>query len=222
VHYGVDYVHDDGAPADYAVLECTDGRVEELDAWLEDLDDEIFLFGVRYCSPYTFDTRTAQISFDASGGQIDTEENVIRMYHTPARRELLEVEAEAAFRLEAFSGSHHDTLGGLCTLLEQHGITDVFFGVDETPEGYELSTWLIVTKDDGSPDVSPPESSSVTTRFREVMRAFPEEVGLIGAFCLNATTAWVYHDFEGGTHVLEDGTVRAYHTQAQLEALERS
>ncbi|NJK44847.1 MAG: hypothetical protein HC933_11670 [Pleurocapsa sp. SU_196_0] len=86
VHYGVDYVNDDGSPADYAVLEYADGRIEELDEWLEDLEYDTFLSSVRYCYPYTFDARNAEVSFDASGGMMDTEENVIRMYHTDARR----------------------------------------------------------------------------------------------------------------------------------------
>jgi hypothetical protein len=220
VHYGVDYVNDDGAPADYAVLEYIDGRIEELDAWLEDLDGETFSWGVRYCYPYTFDARTAQVSFDASGGQIDTEENVIRMFHTPARRELLEVEAENAGRLEAFSGSHYDTLEGLCMILEQQEIRDLYFGVDETPRGHALSAWLFADKEDGSPEVLLEEASPISVRFREVMRDFPEEVGLIGAFSLNAVTCWVYNDPNGGTHVLNDGTVCAYHTAEQLENLE--
>jgi hypothetical protein len=222
VHYGMDYVNDDGAPAEYAVLEYADGRVEEQDAWLEDLEYDTFLWSLRYCQPYTFDTKAARVSFDDAGGQIDTEENVIRMYHTPERLELLEVEAEAASRIEGFSLDHHDALRALGTVLEQQGITDVFFGVDETLDGYALSDWLIVTTDDGNPNAALPRDADVSRQFRETLKDFPNEIGLSRAFVFSTGAGWVYFDDEGGTHVIADGTARAYHTHEQLEALERS
>ena len=51
LHYGVDYVNDDGEPADYAVYEYEDGRVVELEHWPEELSEDVFLWAVRYCSP---------------------------------------------------------------------------------------------------------------------------------------------------------------------------
>jgi hypothetical protein len=222
VHYGVDYVNDDGSPADYAVLEYADGRIEELDAWLEELEYDTFLSSVRYCYPYTFHVRTAEVSFDASGGMMDTEENVIRMYHTETRRALLEVEADAANRLVEFSGSHHELLSDLCAVLEAHGIEDVYFGVDQTPQGHALSDWALADLGDMGSLRDLREFADLSSRFQEDMKVFPVEVGLVGAFSLNSTTLWVYLDPNGGTRLAEDGTVRAYHTPAQLEALEGS
>ncbi len=222
VHYGVDYVNDDGSPAEYAVLEYQDGQTEEQDAWLKELEYDTFLLSVRYCYPYTFDVRTAEVSFDASGGMMDIEENVIRMYHTETRRALLEDEADVAHRLVDFSGAQAEALSELCAVMEAQGIGDLYFGVDETPTGYELSDWVYALKEDGSQEWLLESASEIAGRFRRVMDDFPVEVGLIGAFSLNAATGWIYDDPEGGTQFANDGTVRAYHTQAQFEALEPS
>lgn len=220
VHYGVDYVNDDGSPADYAVLEYSDGRTEELDMWLEDLDDDTFALSVRYCHPYTFDARSAEVMFDSSGGMIDTEENVIRAYHTTERRAVLEEEADTINQLMDYSIEQFQTLSQLCALLEQHDFSDLYFGVDETPQGYALSDWAFALSADGGDEQMLEEQSEVFNRFLEALADFPEQVSLIGAFSLNVSTCWIYPDTDGGgLHDADDGTVRAYHTAAQLEAL---
>ncbi|NJK44846.1 MAG: hypothetical protein HC933_11665 [Pleurocapsa sp. SU_196_0] len=94
--------------------------------------------------------------------------------------------------------------------------------MDETPQGHALSDWALADLGDmGSPrDLR--EIADLSSRFQEDMKDFPAEVGLTGAYSLNVTTHWVYLDPNGGTHVVADGTVRTYHTSAQLEALEGS
>jgi hypothetical protein len=216
VHYGVDYVNDDGDAADYAVLEYTDGRVEEQDEWLEALDYETFGFGMTYCLPYTFDAREAKVIFDLEGGSMDAEESVIRMYHTIERREKLEAEQEESnFDLELVSYTNQDELGAMSETFQARGVKQVFFGVDNMDETYTLSNWGILVFDDETEqllDYCPTELEDI----QEVIDELPQ----FGAFVFNVETCMIEEDFEGGIFEVSDTESRAYHSQAQLEALE--
>jgi hypothetical protein len=216
VHYGVDFVNDDGDAADYAVLEYTDGRVEEQDEWLEALDYETFGFGMTYCLPYTFDAREAKVIFDLEGGSMDAEESVIRMYHTIERREKLEAEQEESnFDLELVSYTNQDELGAMSETFQARGVKQVFFGVDNMDETYTLSNWGILVFDDETEqllDYCPTELEDI----QEVIDELPQ----FGAFVFNVETCMIEEDFEGGIFEVSDTESRAYHSQAQLEALE--
>jgi hypothetical protein len=216
VHYGVDYVNDDGDAADYAVLEYTDGRVEEQDEWLEALDYETFGFGVGYCNPYTFDAQETKVIFDLEGGSMDAEESVIRMYHTIERREKLEAEQEESnFDLELVSYTNQDELGAMSETFQARGVKQVFFGVDNMDETYTLSNWGILVFDDETEqllDYCPTELEDI----QEVIDELPQ----FGAFVFNVETCMIEEDFEGGIFEVSDTESRAYHSQAQLEALE--
>jgi hypothetical protein len=216
VHYGVDYVNDDGDAAEYAVLEYTDGRIEELDEWLEDLDYQTFGFGMRYCLPYTFDVSEAKVNFDVQGGTIDTEENVIRMYHSKGRLEKLESEKEENnFDLEIVSYTHQDELSAMSEEFQARGITQVFFGVDCVDETYTLSNWGVLVFDDETQqvlDYCPTEFEAI----QEVIDELPQ----FGAFVFNVETCMIEEDAEGGIFEVSETESRVYHTQAQLEAFE--
>jgi hypothetical protein len=216
VHYGVDYVNDDGDAAEYAVLEYTDGRVEELDEWLEDLDYQTFGFGMRYCQPYTFDVSEAKVNFDVQGGTIDTEENVIRMYHSKARLEKLESEKEESnFELDLVSYTNQDELGTMSETFQARGVKQVFFGVDNMDETYTLSNWGILVFDDETEqllDYCPTELEDI----QEVIDELPQ----FGAFVFNVETRMIEEDYEGGIFEVSETESRAYHSQAQLAALE--
>jgi hypothetical protein len=215
VHYGVDYVNDDGDAADYAVLEYTDGRVEELDEWLEALDYETFGFGMRYCQPYTFDTKEAKVDFDLQGGTIDTEESVIRMYHSKARLEKLEAEKEDSnFDLEIVSYTHQDELGAMSEAFQARGVSQMFFGVDCVDETYTLCDWGILVFDDGTEQVL----DYCPTELEEIQEVI-DELPQFGAFVFNVETCMIEEDFEGGIFEISDTESRVYHNQAQLEAL---
>jgi hypothetical protein len=216
VHYGIDYVNDDGDAAEYAVLEYTDGRVEELDEWLEDLDYQTFGFGMRYCLPYTFDVTEAKVNFDVQGGTIDTVENVIRMYHSKARLEKLELEKEESnFELDLVSYTNQDELGKMKETFQARGVKQVFFGVDNMDETYTLSNWGILVFDDETEqllDYCPTELEEI----QDVIDELPQ----CGAFVFDVETCMIQEDFEGGIFEMTDTKARAYHTQEQLEALE--
>jgi hypothetical protein len=216
VHYGVDYVNDDGDAADYAVLEYTDGRIEEIDEWLTALDYNTFGFGMTYCLPYTFDARTAKVIFDLEGGSMDAEESVIRMYHTTERREKLEAELEEfGMNLERFSDHHFEELEPIAQALQARGIQSLYFGVDYVDGVYSLSPWGILVFEDET---------------KEHFEHFPNELGPIldlidefpqfGAFMFEVEDCGIEEDYEGGIVELNDTEYRAYHSQAQLEALE--
>jgi hypothetical protein len=214
VHYGVDYVNDDGDAADYAVLEYTDGRVEEQDEWLEALDYNTFGFGMTYCLPYTFDAREAKVIFDLEGGSVDAEESVIRMYHTFERREKLEAEKED-IDLEMVSYMHHSELNDLSETLESQGISQMIFGVDCVDETYTLSNWGILIFEDGTEkyiEHSPIELETI----QEVIDELPQ----FGAFVFDVELCMIEEDLEGGIFEVSETESRAYHSQAQLEALE--
>jgi hypothetical protein len=216
VHYGIDYVNDDGDAADYAVLEYTDGRIEELDEWLEDLDYQTFGFGMCYCQPYTFDTKEAKVDFDIQGGTIDTEENVIRMYHSKARLEKLESEKEESnFDLEIVSYTHQDELGAMSEEFQARGVSKVFFGVDCIDETYTLGNWGILVFDDETEqplDYCPTELEAI----QEVIDELPQ----FGAFVFDIETCMIEEDLEGGVFEASQTESRAYHSQEQLAALE--
>jgi hypothetical protein len=216
VHYGVDFVNDDGDAADYAVLEYTDGRVEEQDEWLEALDYETFGFGMTYCLPYTFDTEEAKVLFDLEGGSMDAEESVIRMYHTTERREKLEAElAEFGMNLEQFSDHHFEELEPITLALQARGIHKVFFGVDYIDGVYSLSPWGILVFDNETEEHFehfPNELEPIL----DLINEFPQ----FGAFVLEVEDFTIEEDYEGGIVELNDTGYRAYHSQAQLEALE--
>jgi hypothetical protein len=215
VHYGVDYVNDDGEGAQYAVLEYEDGRIEELDEWFAALDEDLFAWGVRYCQPYTFEVRTASVLFDEQGGSVDTEENTIRMYHSPARRETLEVEAEEfAGDLTMFSYSHYEVLQSVGQHLKTQGIKRVFFGVDQAEGAYMVSAWGFLRRSDGREEQLegfPPQLEGI----RDVI----DEMPLFGAFVF--TDEGMFESDEGGgTLELGDTTALAYHTLEQRADLE--
>jgi hypothetical protein len=216
VHYGVDYVNDDGDAADYAVLEYTDGRIEEQDEWLEALDYETFGFGMTYCLPYTFDAREATVLFDLEGGSMDAEESVIRMYHTPERREKLEAEYEENnLELDLVSYTNRDELSAMSETFQARGITQVFFGVDCIDETYTLSDWGVLVFDDETEqllDYCPKELEAI----QDVIDELPQ----FGAFVFNVETCMIEVDFEGGIFEVNDTESRVYHTQDQLAALE--
>jgi hypothetical protein len=214
VHFGVDYVNDDGDAADYAVLEYSDGRIEEQDEWLEALDYETFGFGMTYCLPYTFDAREAKVIFDLEGGSLDAEESVIRMYHTTKRREKLEAEKEI-IDLELLSYMHHSALNDLSENLETQGISQMIFGVDCVDETYTLSNWGILVFEDGIEkhlEHFPVELETI----QDVIDELPQ----FGAFVFDVELCMIQEDFEGGIFEVSDTESRAYHNQEQLAALE--
>jgi hypothetical protein len=216
VHYGVDYVNDDGDAADYAVLEYTDGRIEEQDEWLEALDYQTFGFGMRYCLPYTFDISEAKVDFDVQGGTIDTVENVIRMYHSKARLEKLELEREESdFDLEIVSYTHQDELGAMSETFQARGVKQIFFGVDNVDETYILSKWGILIFDDETEQVL----DYCPTELEEIQEVI-DELPQFGAFVFNVETCMIEEDFEGGIFEVSETESRAYHAETQLTALE--
>ncbi len=216
VHYGMDYVNDDGDVADYAVLEYTDGRIEEQDEWLEALDYETFGFGVGYCNPYTFDARTAKVMFDLEGGSMDTEESVIRMYHSPERREKLEAELEEfEFNLEKFSDHHFEELEPIAQALQARGVQNLYFGVDYANGAYSLSHWGVLVFEDETEE----QLEHFPNEFEPILNLI-DEFPQFGAFVFNIEDCGIEEDYEGGIVELNDTEYRAYHSQAQLAALE--
>ena len=223
VHFGVDYVNDDGNPADYAVLEFTDGRVEEQDAWLEELDYEVFYFGLRYCQPYTFDAEAVELTFDDDGGSVDTEENVIRMYHSPERHERLQVWADESDGIEDFFIDHLDDLTRIGAAFEALDVSDLYFGLDWVGDALALSAWSFMARRMGGDVIlplhaEPPELGE----FKSLLEAhFP----LGGAFIFDTVQCSFLHDPDGGLVHIESSTEvsiqRAYRTDEQREALER-
>lgn len=214
VHYGIDYVNDDGDAADYAVLEYTDGRIEEIDEWLEALDYDTFGFGMTYCLPYTFDARDAKVIFDLEGGSVDAEEIVIRMYHSTERREKLEAEKEI-IDLKFVSHMHRSALDDLSEGLESQGISQIIFGVDCMDETYTLSNWGVLIFED--------ETEKHFEHFPielETIREVIDELPQFGAFVYDVGLCMIQEDFEGGIFEVSETESRAYHSQAQLEALE--
>ncbi len=220
VHFGIDFVNDDGDLADYAVLEYSDGRVEELDHWLEDLPYETFLWHTRECQPYTFDTKSATIDVDKDGGMIDgAEEMVIRAYHTQARREMLEQESvQEPWELDAFSGSNTDELQDLASALLMANINKVFFGVDYI-EDYQLSDWVIAELTDQT-EVPLEQFAELETQFRTTLEGFITDYSQLGAFYFDCETAWLFPDPQGGIIDMGNEVEQSYHTEEQRAALE--
>jgi hypothetical protein len=217
VHYGVDYVNDDGEEAQYAVLEYADGRIEELDEWFAALDEDLFAWGVRFCEPYTFEVSTASVIFDEQGGSVDTEGNTIRMYHSPARRETLEAEAEEFARdLTMFSYSHYDALQPVGQQLKTQGIERVYFGVDHVRGANMVSAWGFLRHSDGREEQIGGFPSQLEG-IREVLDELPD----LGAFAFT-DEGMFESDEDGGILELGETTKRAYHTPEQRLALERT
>lgn len=218
VHYGVDYVNDDGDVGDYAVYEYEDGRVVELDAWPEELGYDVFL-SVEYCQPYTFEVDASSVLLDRAGGQVDVEENVIRNYHTDARRRRLEAQAEVASGLETFNAECWEELGMLAAELRGEGIARVSFGIDcvrdDASVEYHLSDWCFVHHHDDRPVELRPQLDEMRSR-GELWSALP----VFGAFELDAEMSSVWMDTEGGTVRVSERWTRAYHSAQQRAALE--
>lgn len=219
LHYGVDYVNDDGEPADYAVYEYEDGRVVELEHWPEELSEDVFLWAVRYCQPYTFEVATAALTLDRQGGQVATEENVLRNYHTDARRQLLEEEAgdgDGFSLLDEFSVSYLAELRELGSALSVQGIRKVHFGVDclgpaHQPR-YPIAGWCVVQRDEG-------ETAGALLPELQAAADLWDELPDYGAFTLDTGSGWVTPSDEGGTVTLGPEEIRAYHSEAQRQAL---
>ena len=103
VHFGLDFNNDEPDLGEYASVEYTDGRTEELEAWPEMLDQELMWAFPLGSGAYTFDATSARVLEDAQGGLIDVEEGVSRAYHSPEHRQKLEAEAEEfQAEIEAF------------------------------------------------------------------------------------------------------------------------
>jgi hypothetical protein len=213
VHYAMDFVNDDGDAAEYAVLEYENGRIEELDGWFEDLDQDVFLWGLKECLPYTFDARAVKILVDQAGGSVDTEDNAIRMYHTDARRQQLEAEAEES-KFEMFSYEHYDELNSLAESLRNKRIVRVYFGIDQKDGDCPVADWGFLEFENGDQkalDHFPDEL--------EVIRELIDELPQIGAFQFDTQTQMFEADSDGG--FLEfDETIIAFHTQEQKLAFE--
>ncbi|MFC4637764.1 hypothetical protein [Deinococcus hohokamensis] len=219
LHYGVDYVNDDGDAAEYAVYEYADGRSIEQGAWPGELEYNVFVYGVRYCQPYTFDVSSATLLHDTQGGQIDTEENVIRAYHTPGRRLLLEEEAEGneqAGDLVIFNATCGQELQELADELSAQGVQVLHFGIDAlTRKGlvyYLLSDWCVVERD-GQEEVL--QCLPALTSRDDLWHDLP----WFGAFSLDIRTAQVVEDLQGGSVEVHPNETRAFHTEAQRQAL---
>jgi hypothetical protein len=223
VHFGVDYVNDDGDPADYAVLEYADGRVEERDAWLDALDYDVFYTGLRYCQPYTFDAESATLSFDDAGGTIDTEENVIRMYHSPERREKLESWAEESDGIEAFFLDHLDELTRIAAALEALDVSDVCFGLDWVGDTLTLSEWSFMARRMGGDVILPLHAEP--PELEELKALLEADFPLGGAFIFDTVQCTLLHDPDGGLVHIDSRTdasiQRAYRTEEQRATLER-
>jgi hypothetical protein len=214
VHYAMDFVNDDGDAAEYAVLEYEDGRIEELDGWFEDLDQEVFLWGLKECLPYTFDARAVKISVDHEGGSVDTQDNAIRMYHTDARRQQLEAEAEES-KFELYSYEHYDELSSLAESLKIKDIVRVYFGIDQKDGGYPIANWGFLEFENGDQkalDHFPDEL--------EVIRELLEELPQIGALRFDTETQMFEADSDGGLLELGGEMLIAFHTQEQKWAFE--
>jgi hypothetical protein len=214
VHYAMDFVNDDGDAAEYAVLEYEDGGIEELDGWFEDLDQDVFLWGLKECLPYTFDARAVRISVDQEGGSVDTEDNAIRMYHTDARRQQLEAEAEEA-KFELYSYEHYDELNSLAASLKARGIARVYFGIDQKQGMSPIADWGFLEFENGDQktlDHFPDELEDI----RELIEELPQ----IGAFQFDIETQMIEADSDGGILEFEDDTIIAFHTEVQRLAFE--
>jgi hypothetical protein len=214
VHYAMDFVNDDGDAAEYAVLEYEDGQIEELDGWFEDLDQDVFLWGLKECLPYTFDARAVKISVDHEGGSVDTEDNAIRMYHTDQRRQQLEVEAEES-KFELFSYEHYDELYSLAESLKAQGIVRVYFGIDEKDGASPIADWGFLEFENGDQkalDHFPDELEDI--------RDLIEELPQIGAFRFDTETQMLEADSDGGFLEFDGDTIIAFHTQEQRLAFE--
>ena len=220
LHYGVDYVNDDGDQADYAVYEYADGRSIEQGNWPSELQYDVFLYGVRYCQPYTFEVATATLHLDAQGGQVNTEENVLRNYHTPQRRQLLEEQAdvydENGDELVIFNAVHADELQELAEELRAQGLELLHFGIDALMKNgeahYPLSDWCVVQRS-GREELVP---CLPALQAREELW---ENLPSFGAFSLDLNTAQVTEDEQGGSVELRLNVSRAFHTNAQKQAL---
>ncbi|MCC7055746.1 MAG: hypothetical protein IT355_20930 [Gemmatimonadaceae bacterium] len=222
VHFGVDYVNDAGEPADYAVIEFTDGRVVEQETWLEELPYDVFFSGLRYCQPYTFDTGAVELTFDESGGTVDTEANVIRVYHSAERQARLRDWARESEGLEGFFLDHIDELTHLGAVLEALDVADLCFGLDWVGNTLELSDWRYMARRMHGDVIlplhaEPPELAAFTALLEQ---DFP----LGGAFIFDTVQCAFRHDPDGGlVSVAPVGGVavqRAYRTDAQRSALE--
>jgi hypothetical protein len=223
VHYGMDYVNDDGDAAEYAVLEYKDGRIEELDHWLEALDYDTFIFSLRYCNPYSFDTTLGKVFFDKDGGMIDGEhEGIIRAYHSQTRREMLEQESADVepWELDGFSGSNTNELKELAKGLLLAGIAKVFFGVDYTENGCELSDWAIAKLVFDHSEQPLEKFTALNTQFREMLTNFVNDYELPGVYYFDCENGWLFSDPQGGMVDMGDELERSYHTEEQRVALE--
>ncbi|MFB9993324.1 hypothetical protein ACFFLM_15225 [Deinococcus oregonensis] len=220
LHYGVDYVNDDGDQADYAVYEYADGRSIEQGNWPPELEYDVFLYGVQYCQPYTFEVATATLHLDTQGGQVNTEENVLRNYHTPQRRQLLEQQAdvydEHGDELGIFNAVHADELQELADELKAQGLELLYFGIDALTENgeaqYPLSDWCAVQRGGREELVSCLPALQAREDLWEDLPSF-------GAFSLDLTTAQVSEDEQGGSVELELNVSRAFHTAFQRQAI---
>lgn len=120
VHFGLDFNNDEPDLSDYAVIEYTDGRTEELSEWHPMLDQDVLWNFPAGTGAYTFDVTTARVFEDSDGGVMDVEEGLSRAFHSPERRQVLEAEAEEfAAELEAFMDEHADEIEAFVKRLEE-------------------------------------------------------------------------------------------------------
>jgi hypothetical protein len=227
IHFGVDFVNDDGAPSDYAVYEYTDGRVVEQADWPDELDYGVFGFGMSYCQPYTFDIETASVRHDTQGGQLDLPADyaLTRSYHSAARLLQLEAEAEeieSEFgQMNSFNEEHAERLSELAAILEKQGIETVYFGIDAVGEGdtvsYPLSDWCFVQGSNYTNPMfdTPQPQLAVMVELKDLWDALPQ----FGAFVFNVDAMQVEINHFGGSMEIRTGLTRSYFSQEQLQAL---
>ncbi|MFC4452629.1 hypothetical protein [Deinococcus sonorensis] len=217
IHYGLDFIDDDSRPSDYAVTEYLDGRVEEQDRYPELLSPDVFVWGVKYCQPYTFDVASALLQLDEAGGSVEVRPGMTCMYHSQKRRLRLELEAEQD--LSGLCFGYHDDFDEAFTPLRDQGITAVYFGVNRDGDRYPLADWVYVARQ-GQPGTRPaPEHRAALEQIREVIELLPR----YGAFYVD-TAQLVILDAppgQGGLVTSSDTQASAWHTEQQRQALER-
>ncbi len=217
VHYGLDYVNDDGEPADYAILEYADGRAEEQDAWFEELDINTFAMELRYCQPYTFEMSDAKIKIDLQGGMMEmhSDEQVMRAYHANTERQQWVAQEAENSKYQSFIIYNYEAIERTDKLLAKSKILEVHFGIDKIGDNYRLSEWGKLVKENKETWVE-----YFPKELQDLKLAIEEDFFNYGSFCYDPNQQNISPSPDGGLLVLENNEY-AYNNQEHLAKLQK-
>lgn len=113
VQFGLDFNSDEPALSEYALWTYDDGTIKETHEWPEELDGELLLWLPSGSGAYIFDAVNVTITQDPTGGLVWMLEDAAQVYHSEARRLLLEAEAtEAQAEVEALIAQYEAEQSG--------------------------------------------------------------------------------------------------------------